>query len=271
MSPTGSIFYTLGIERKVFVERPGAKGLLLTVLGELVLPRGGSAWTQSLVGTLGLLGVEERNARQSLARVAADGYLDRHREGRRVRWDLSPAGRRLLSSGARRIYSLGAAAEAWDGRWLVVLCSVADNATRARLRTRLGFLGFGFLPGGVAVSAHVERELETVEVLKALGVNDAVVLRAEASDLQPLERAWDIDGLAAAYRAFLTRRWPADPLAALVLLVHEWRRFPSIDPELPEALLPPRWPGRRAKARFEELRTLWTPDARARFDALEGC
>ena len=239
------------------------------MLGELVLPRGGSAWTQSLVGTLGLLGVEERNARQSLSRVAAGGYLDRHRQGRRVRWDLSPAGRRLLTTGARRIYSRGAAAEAWDGRWLVVICPVADGATRARLRTRLGFLGFGFLPGGVAVSAHVEREPQTVEVLKALGVDDAVVLRAEASDLQPLEGAWDIDGLAAAYRAFLARRWPADPLAALVLLVHEWRRFPSIDPELPEALLPPRWPGRRAKARFEEHRARWTPAAMAAFERLE--
>lgn len=238
------------------------------MLGELVLPRGGSAWTQSLVGTLARLGVEERNARQSLARVAGAGYLDRHREGRRVRWDLSPAGRELLSSGAERIYSLGARADAWDGRWLVVLCSVADNATRARLRTRLGFLGFGFLPGGVAVSAHVEREPQTVAVLKGLGLDDAVVLRAETADLQPLERAWDIDGLAAAYRAFLDRKWPADPLAALVVLVHEWRRFPSIDPELPEVLLPPRWPSRRAKARFEQLRARWTPEAQAAFDDL---
>lgn len=233
-----------------------------------MLPQHGSAWTQSLVGTLGLLGVEEGNARQSLARVAAAGYLDRHREGRRVRWELSAAGRDLLSTGARRIYSLGAAADAWDGRWLVVLCPVADATARARLRTRLGFLGFGFLPGGVAVSGHVEREPQAVEVLKSLGLDDAIVLRSEARDLQPLQRAWDLEGLDTSYRAFLSRRWPADPLTALVLLVHEWRRFPSIDPELPVALLPGGWPGRRAKARFEECRDRWTPEARTAFDAL---
>jgi len=52
-----------------------AKAQLLTVLGELVLPRGGQAWTRSLVDVLGLLGIEERNARQAFARTAEQGFI----------------------------------------------------------------------------------------------------------------------------------------------------------------------------------------------------
>ena len=48
-----------------------ARGLLLTVLGEFVLPAGGSAWTSAFIDVLGRLGVEEKAARQALMRTAA--------------------------------------------------------------------------------------------------------------------------------------------------------------------------------------------------------
>ena len=50
--------------------------MLLTILGEFVLPRGGTAWTQSLVDGLATLGASERNARQAIARTAEQGFLE---------------------------------------------------------------------------------------------------------------------------------------------------------------------------------------------------
>ena len=97
-----------------------AKALLLTVLGELVLPHGGAVWTSTVVRTMALLDVEERNARQALARLAAEGTLRSAKDGRRARWHLTDTGRRLLVEGTKRIYELGAAGDRWDGRWLVV-------------------------------------------------------------------------------------------------------------------------------------------------------
>ena len=52
-----------------------ARSLLLTVLGEYVLPRVEPAWTSTLLHVLGGLGVEEKSTRQSLARMAADGWI----------------------------------------------------------------------------------------------------------------------------------------------------------------------------------------------------
>lgn len=260
-----------------------AKALLLTVLGELVLPSGGAAWAQTLVSALGHLGVEERNARQAVARLAERGVLAGEREGRRTRWRLTPAGTELLTEGTRRIYEFGAAGDAWDGRWLVVLCSVPEDqrAKRHQLRSRLGFAGFGFLGPGVAITAHLGRERLANEVLKDLDlVPGAVVLRAEAGDLVPaeelLERAWDLEGLAETYREFLVafggRREPQGDevrFAALVELVHRWRRFPFVDPEIPDRLLSPAWPGREAKRLFDERHAAWSPGARAHFATLE--
>src|SRR5688572_26338260 len=92
-----------------------ARSLLLTVLGEFVLPRDQLVWTQVLIDVLGGLGVEPKSARQALARTAAEGLLVSGRAGRRVRWSLSEQGRRLLSDGAARIYGFGTAVPPWDG------------------------------------------------------------------------------------------------------------------------------------------------------------
>lgn len=62
-----------------------ARSLLLTVLGEFVHPRGEPVWTAALVQALRGQGVEEKSARQSIARAAAEGMLRSERVGRRVR------------------------------------------------------------------------------------------------------------------------------------------------------------------------------------------
>src|SRR5215211_6327239 len=137
-----------------------AKAVLLTMLGELVLPHGGSVWTATVVRGLGLAGVEEGNARQALARLADQGLVTSEREGRRARWYLTAEARQLLTAGTERIYRFTAGADEWDGRWLVVLSSVPEGqrAKRHQLRTRLAFAGFGSLGPGVALSPHLERE-----------------------------------------------------------------------------------------------------------------
>ncbi len=84
-----------------------ARALLLTVLGEFVLPRGGAGLDRALVTALTQVGVEEKAARQALSRTAAEGLLASERDGRRARWELTPAGSRLLGEGAARIYGFG--------------------------------------------------------------------------------------------------------------------------------------------------------------------
>src|SRR5262245_46179463 len=98
--------------------RPGqtassARALLLTVLGEFVLADGAQAWTSTLIEALTALGVEPGTARQAIGRTAAAGLLRSERSGRQVCWALTPAGTRLLTEGAERIYQFGVREEEW--------------------------------------------------------------------------------------------------------------------------------------------------------------
>jgi len=164
----------LAVSRRRELGETSARSLLMTVLGEYALPRDAAVWTSTLVDVLALLGVEEKSARQALARTAAEGWLAAHREGRRVRWDLTAPGRRLLSAGASRIYSFGREEPGWDQRWLVLLVTVPDarRELRHRLRTRLAWAGFGTPAPGVWVTPDTGCEAEARQILTELGLAD---------------------------------------------------------------------------------------------------
>ncbi|NNE12644.1 MAG: PaaX family transcriptional regulator [Ilumatobacter sp.] len=259
-------------------QRGGAKALLLTILGEFVLPSGGGAWTSTLVAACAELGIGEKNARQAIARTGDQGVIDSVRHGRNVRWELTATGRELLESGTRRIYGFGVAGQHWDGQWLVAHCPVPESqrAVRGQLRTRLGFLGFGELSPSLFVGPHVDRDDELRAVLDELGLlGESVVFRSATltADGDVVVRAWDLGALAKSYRAFIETHeherpnTPAESFRAVVELVHEWRRFPFIDPELPQDLLPSPWIGTEAVALFQERRRAWSPPARRWFES----
>lgn len=261
---------------------PTAKSMLLTVLGELVLRRGGPVWTSTLVTLLTGLGFGEKNARQAIARTAEQGLLDGERMGRRSRWHLSGTALELLGEGTERIFAFLGNGAAWDGRWLVVTFSIPEESrqARARLRKELGFAGFGFPSPGVAVCAHLERADRAREILDRLGVSGACLgFQGETglltTDADLVRRSWDLDRLAAGYGRFIATfadRPAPDPSGACLAvteLVHAWRRFPFVDPELPEDLLPAPWPGHSAKALFDRCHSSWLTPALEWFDRLE--
>ncbi|MDT4922514.1 MAG: phenylacetic acid degradation operon negative regulatory protein [Pseudonocardiales bacterium] len=255
-----------------------ARGLLFTVLGEFVLPAGETAWTSAFIGVLGRLGVEEKACRQALMRTAADGWLASERIGRRTLWRLTPAAERLLVDGTERIYGFTGTATAWDGRWLIVLARApeSERPTRHLLRTRLTWAGLGSPAPGVWVSPHAERVDEVETVLDDAGVlQEAQVFVAEHSgrgELRAMVRqAWDLDAIEQRYEEFVARfrgRPPRDALTATVDLVHAWRRFPWIDPVLPDELLPTPWTGVAAAKLFARQHARWSPAARAAWQTL---
>src|SRR6516164_5982076 len=151
-----------------------ARGLLFTVLGEFVLPTGGSAWTSAFIEVFGRLGVEEKAIRQALARTAADGWIRPERHGRRTRWWLTPDGDRLLTEETQRIYAFAGSQRDWDGSWLVVLARVPENDRTARhvLRSRLRWAGLGSAAPGVWITTHADRRDEVEQVLGQAGVAD---------------------------------------------------------------------------------------------------
>ncbi|RJQ81324.1 PaaX family transcriptional regulator [Amycolatopsis panacis] len=269
------------VSRRREVSHASARSLLMTVLGEYVLPRDRPVWTSILVEALGLLEVEEKSARQALARSSAEGWLVSERVGRRVRWSLTPPGRRLLTEGADRIYAFGRDALGWQGRWLMLIVSVpeAKRDLRHRLRTRLTWAGFGSPVAGVWVSPDPRREREAQQIVAELGLDaQAMSFTAAYGEIGGEEgmvaRSWDLSELTDRYEDFIDRFTGLSPsggrpvLRAQTELVHEWRRFPFLDPQLPGALLPAGWSGTKAAELFHRKHVEWRPGAQAYWDDL---
>ena len=252
-----------------------------TVLGEFVLPTADWVWTSTVLRALAPFKVDEAATRQALFRSASEGLLEREAEGRRVRWRLTAAGKRIAVSAADRLYSFRGAGNGWDGRWLLLDVTVPDDLRRLRLRRRLAWAGFGTLASGLAITPHTDREAEAQRILESLGLaTNAVSLIATLGTLgeakQFIAEAWDLADLERRYEKFVREVKAQRPkndeqtFVAHTRLVHEWRRFPFFDPGLPRELLPRKWAGSEAKTVFDEAYARWKPAAWRWFAAISA-
>jgi phenylacetic acid degradation operon negative regulatory protein len=86
--------------------------------------------------------------------------------------------------------------------------------------------------------------------------------------------AWDLSDLGARYAEFVEEFAGVAPtsdgavLQSQTLLVHEWRRFPFLDPQLPADLLPAGWQGARAAELFHRRHVEWRQAAQRRWTEL---
>ena len=268
--------------RRRSVGAPAARSLLLTILGEYVLPLGDAVWQETLVGALVSVGYTQQAARQALARSVRDRWLETSRHGRRARVSLSSRTADLLRTGADRIYSFGSPWR-WDGRWLVLVLRVPEERREVRhqLRTRLAWAGLGSMGAGVWLTPHVEREAELRDVIREAPAAEATSFVAQLGTLGGppavvAATAWDLDSVRDGYEAFIEDFAAIRPSSAeaffrmQTLLVHAWRRFPFLDPDLPAELLPAGWPRRRAYELFAGSHERWQGAARSYFEELEA-
>jgi len=266
---------------KLFERRP--QSLVITLLGAYVYPDDRPVWSGGLVQLLGELGFSVGAARVALGRLTRRDLLTRERDGRFVHYRLTPRTVALLDEGDRRIFSLGRDARAAD-EWTMLWHAIPDarRLERGRIARRLRFLGFGSVQDGVWISPH-DREQELAGLLEELGlVGHAAVLLGRPASRTDFEafvaRAWDVDELAKRYRVFVAtfeRHAPAgrngladrDAFLVRTRLVHAFRQFPSLDPGLPDDLVPTDGYRERAVSLFDALYGSLAERAQRHFDA----
>jgi len=215
--------------------------LIVTVYGDAIAPRGGAVWLGTLLAFFRALDIGEGVVRTAMSRLAADGWLERRRVGRHSYYRLADKGREAFRQASQRIYERRA--PAWAGHFDLVI-----GGERAALEA----MGFGALAPGVFVAPGGARAVEGALRLQASG--DAAANRALAA------RCWPLEATAERYARFLAAFAPLrkavergaafsdlDAFAARILLIHEYRRIVLRDPGLPQELLPPDWPGTRAR------------------------
>ncbi len=258
-----------------------SKSLVFDVYGGFVRDLGGWIAVADLITLMGRLEVEEQVVRSSVSRFSRKGLLARSKVDGQIGYELTPAANRILAEGDARIFSRLDPARVEDG-WILATFSVPENirAERHQLRSRLGWLGFGNLVGGLWIAPRRVYD-QTRQMVLDLGLEEHIDLfeahYRDFDDLQSLiRRCWDIEAMRSAYVDYLDEfqsvheRWQAtdpdtdlaDAFRDYVTALHEWRKLPYIDPGLPRDLLPDDWEGSRAVALFTDLRAMLEPAAR---------
>ena len=252
--------------------------LVLSILGAHLRPRASAAvWSGGLVTLLGGFGYTPGASRVALTRLVNAGLLARSRDGRHVHYTLTDRALAVLAEGDERIFGLGAERPG-PATWTVLWHAIPDDRrdARARLVRRLRFLGFGQVQDGAWLAAH-DRAAAVTALCADLGVekHTGVLVGAPVPDFADFtRRVWDLDALAERYAAFVADfadvRADCDAAAfhLRVRLVHAFRQFALLDPELPADLVPPP-PDRAAAVRlFHDRYPALEIPARRHFDGV---
>jgi phenylacetic acid degradation operon negative regulatory protein len=262
------------------------QSLVLTFLGNYVLRREIAVFSGSFIEVFGRLGVGEHAIRSTLTRMTRRGMLARHRSGRRMHFGLTARSERILLDGEARVLRRGAGAGGWDGGWTILSFSMPESWQRQRhdLRSRLLWAGFGPLGNGTWIAPA---RVDVADVIAPGGDDRGLAGRVkvfhgtaqEPTDVRAMIRdAFDLDGLAAGYDAFLDRWDRPDPvpcapddLVRFLWLMTQWLGLVRVDPGLPVEHLPPGWPAPRAQEVLHALRARYEDSARAIADEIIEC
>lgn len=216
----------------------------------------------AVVSLLQAVRIQPAATRTAVSRMAAQGWLEPQVRGGVRGYAATDSARERLAAARLRIYRR--APEPWDGHWhLVLVDHGGERAVRDRVASTLAYLGYGRLDTRTWVAPRPNPEVTTA--LRSLGVR-CEFFRAEQD--QPAwilgARVWDLELLAGRYRRFREDTAPLLDLARAgtapeeayplrTRLVHEWRKFLFVDPDLPAEALPAEWPGESARRLFLEV------------------
>lgn len=258
------------------------QSMLFTIYGEYVRHYGSEIWVGSLTRLMGEFGLTEQAVRAAISRMQRQGWLTSRKIGNRSYYSMSPRGQKRLNEAAERIYKHNA--QGWDGKWCITSYNIPEERRNLRdqFRKELAFLGFGMLTNSTWISPNDLTD-KVKEITEAHEISNYVEIFSSdhmgwSEPKKLVEKCWNLDEINAAYRQFLDTYQPPYELLQRQMeagedipdsrcfvektqLVHQYRKFLFIDPDLPEELLPELWLGNEADQLFDAYYRLLNPCA----------
>lgn len=259
--------------------------MMFTLFGDYIMHRGAEIWVSSLIQIAAQFGLSQQAVRSALSRMGQHGWLKVRRVGNRSYYGATARTKRLLEEGERRIFVRRPGP--WDHCWRILVYSIPERrrAIRTELRKQLSWLGYAPLSSGSWVCPH-NLEPDVSRIVENLGISGCVEIftashQGISTDRELAARCWDLAGINRRYEAFLARYEPlfkefqrredltaSECFVQRFLLIHEYRKFFFIDPELPSELLPEVWHGTRARDLFHAFHSLLAEPANHYFDSV---
>jgi phenylacetic acid degradation operon negative regulatory protein len=262
---------------------------ILTLYGDYLRNRGGEISIASLIKILTNFGLSGQAVRSAVSRMCLAGLLKARRNNHGSYYSLTTSGRDLLDKGTERIFQRKN--DSWDGTWSIVTYHIPERMREARdrLRLELGWLGYGALSEATWISPYdLTKEVE--ELAQRIGVTEFIYCLHVQSlgSTQPtniVERCWNLNRLHQKYASFVDKYNPkleshlerlrqgeiieaSECFVERFNLIHEYRRLPYLDPDLPRKLLPEGWLRPQAAALFRDYHDLLAEKANRYIDEI---
>jgi len=215
--------------------------IVVSIFGELVQSRQQTISVQELLALTSHVGIEENALRTALSRLAKEGWVERHKEGRLAFYALSDSGRKTFLAASARIYSpdFESPSTHWNLAYFkdasskdAIDPSIAFSLSRHWLL--LNNEDKASINGNDVIFFPTEpMQMPTWAIQNFLQKNLGVRYAELLEDLQPL-----LDE-----SSLVNKLSPLSGLAARYLIVHAWRRLVLRHPLLPQQLLEDDWPG----------------------------
>jgi len=266
------------------------KSALLTLYGDYGVRRArGEIGIGCLIELLGNFGLSEQAIRSSVSRMCRANLLEVRHVNNKSYYSLTKDGFGLLESGEQRIFDRKT--NHWDGNWSIVVYSIPEEKREIRneFRRELGWLGYGALCDATWISPN-NLTFEVEKVAKRLRIKENVqVFNAKHLGLTDshniVAKCWDLKRLQKNYADFINKYQPkledyksrinnsviiksSECFVERFELIHEYRRFPFFDPDLPVELSPDNWLKSEAADLFHRYHGLLTEKANEYFDSV---
>ena len=262
--------------------------VVLTLYGDYILHLGGEIGIDTLIKLLANFDLSQQAVRSAISRMSLKGLIKMRRGWRRSYYSLTSKGRTLLTEGATRIFKRKT--NKWEGSWSIVTYSIPEKTreTRDIFRRELGWLGYGALSDATWVSPY-DMTREVSELAERLNIENCVQIFSarqvgSANPKDIMNWCWDLDKIHEKYSDFVDKYQrklkdhrkclqagdviePGECFVERFHLIHEYRRLPFYDPDLPLELLPRNWLRPQAASIFGEYHDLLANKANEYFDS----
>lgn len=276
--------HIIAAKRKV---RPQAAMLIL--YGDYLLEQEAELGIGSIITIFSNFGLSEQAVRSAVSRMCRSGLLKVRSSGRKSYYALTEYGLGLLTTGAARVLVRKDAN--WDGYWNIVTYSIPEENRKPRdvLRRELSWMGYGNLSGATMISPYDFSKV-VLDLAKKLGITDHVhIFKAKQTGIEDAKKivstCWDLGRIHDIYSDFLSnyeKRYEefqnkiyqekyidiGEYFTERFMLIHDYKRLPFYDPDLPEELLPGNWLRPRAVKLFNTYHKLLAEKATEYFNSV---
>ncbi|KGF68147.1 hypothetical protein LL06_18185 [Hoeflea sp. BAL378] len=210
--------------------RLSAWSLIVSFMGDAMAPRGGVVPAGSVQALMARLGIGHGAVRTAVSRLAADGWIERTREGRNSFYRLSADVVETVLSAERRIYAATSLLPAAAPRTLLIASAPLPEAALTALdaagalqiapQSFVCFAPSRGLAAALGLAGATVAEAASLDPGPAM--REAMARARQAAEMAPLRAAYE--PVAAALEAGPAPS-PEDAMALRCLMIHEWRRL----------------------------------------------